>query len=176
MWGFSAISRFLRSREGSATVEFVIVFPVIIIIFVAAFETAMLLTRQVIMERSLDSAVRHLRLTSGLSVTHDAIRENICENSPVLLNCNEALLLDLRVIDQETYSLPDYHTLCVDRSGVVNPANEFTPGAQNELMLVRVCALVDRILPISGLGLDLTRDDTGAIHLTAATIFVNEPE
>ena len=97
-------------------------------------------------------------------------------SSPVLLNCNEALLLDLRVIDQETYNLPDYHTLCVDRSGVVNPANEFTPGAQNELMLVRVCALVDRILPISGLGLDLTRDDTGAIHLTAATIFVNEPE
>ena len=120
MWGFSAISRFLRTEDGTATVEFVIVFPIIIIIFVAAFETAMLLTRQVIMERSLDSAVRHLRLTSGLSVTHDAIRENICENSPVLLNCNEALLLDLRVIDQETYNLPDYHTLCVDRSGVVN--------------------------------------------------------
>ena len=89
MWGFSAISRFLRTEDGTATVEFVIVFPIIIIIFVAAFETAMLLTRQVIMERSLDSAVRHLRLTSGLSVTHDAIRENICENSPVLLNCNE---------------------------------------------------------------------------------------
>ena len=47
MWGFSAISRFLRTEDGTATVEFVIVFPIIIIIFVAAFETAMLLTRQV---------------------------------------------------------------------------------------------------------------------------------
>ena len=43
-------------------------------------------------------------------------------------------------------------------------------------MLVRACAAVDRILPISGLGLELTRDDTGAVHLMAATIFVNEPD
>jgi hypothetical protein len=58
----------------------------------------------------------------------------------------------------------------------VTPANQFHPGADNQLMLIRTCALVDRILPISGLGLDLTRDDTGAIHITAATVFVNEPE
>jgi len=176
MWGYSYITRFLRSEDANATVEFVIVFPVIILIFVAAFETAMMLTRQVILERSLDSAVRHLRLTSGVSVTYDAIRDNICENSPILINCQESLSLDLSVINQETYALPDYHTLCVDRAGTVNPANQFNPGADNELMLIRVCALVDRILPISGLGLDLTRDDTGAIHITAATIFVNEPE
>ncbi len=170
------ISGFLRSDAANATVEFVIVFPVIILVFVAAFETSMLLTRQVIMEKALDSAVRHLRLTSGLTVTHDAIRENICENSPVLLNCDEALLLDLRVIDQETYNLPSYDTLCVDRAGTVTPANTFNPGAQNELMLVRACAVVDLILPFSGFGLDITRDDTGGVHITTATVFVNEPD
>lgn len=176
MWGLRNISRFFRKEDANATVEFVIVFPLIVLIFVAAFETAMLLTRQVMMERALDSAVRYMRLTSGVSVTHNAIRDNICENSPILIDCQNSLLLDLRVIDQDSYNLPDYHTLCVDRSGTVNPANEFNPGADNELMLIRTCALVDRILPISGLGLDLTRDDTGAIHITAATIFVNEPE
>ena len=176
MWGLTNISRFFRKEDANATVEFVIVFPLIVLIFVAAFETAMLLTRQVMMERALDSAVRYMRLTSGVSVTHDAIRDNICENSPILIDCQNSLLLDLRVIDQDSYNLPDYHTLCVDRSGTVNPANEFNPGAENELMLIRTCALVDRILPISGLGLDLTRDDTGAIHITAATVFVNEPE
>ena len=176
MWGLTNISRFFRKEDANATVEFVIVFPLIVLIFVAAFETAMLLTRQVMMERALDSAVRYMRLTSGVSVTHDAIRDNICENSPILIDCQNSLLLDLRVIDQDSYNLPDYHTLCVDRSGTVNPANEFNPGAENELMLIRTCSLVARILPISGLGLDLTRDDTGAIHITAATVFVNEPE
>ena len=95
MWGLTKISRFFRREDANATVEFVIVFPLIILIFVAAFETAMLLTRQVMMERSLDSAVRHLRLTSGVSVTHDAIRDNLCENTPILINCEESLLLDL---------------------------------------------------------------------------------
>lgn len=176
MRGNRYISRFLRKEDANATVEFVIVFPIILLIFIAAFETSMLLTRQVMLEKALDSAVRHLRLTSGLSVTHDAIRTNICENALLIPNCEASLLLDLRVIDQESYLLPDYHVLCVDRSGTVNPANTFNPGADNQLMLVRACAAVDRILPISGLGLDLTHDDTGAIHMTAATIFVNEPQ
>jgi len=176
MWGSSFISRFFRREEANATVEFVIVFPVIILIFVAAFETAMLLTRQVMLERSLDSAVRHLRLTSGLTVTHDAIRENICDNTAILLDCENSLSMDLRVINQNTYELPDYHTMCLNEDGTVHPLTMFNPGGNDELMLVRVCALVDRILPISGLGLDLTRDDLGNIHLTAATIFVNEPQ
>ena len=176
MWGFSFISRFWRREDANATVEFVIVFPVVLIVFIAAFETAMLLTRQVMLEKALDGAVRYLRLTSGVSVTHDAIRTNICDNTPVLPDCENSLLLDIRVIDQVTYALPDYQLLCVDRSGTVTPANRFDPGAENQLMLIRACAAVDRILPISGLGLDLTRDDTGAIHLLAASIFVNEPE
>ncbi len=176
MWGQAIIKRYLKRQEGSATVEFVIVFPIILLLFIAAFETSMLLTRQVLLERSLDSAVRHLRLTAGVSATHDQIRTNICANTLVIPDCENALLLDLRTIDQTTYALPDYHVMCVDRTGVVNPANEFDGGAQNELMLIRACAAVDRILPISGLGLDLTRDDTGAIHLTAASVFVNEPE
>ncbi len=176
MRGLSFISRFWRREEANATVEFVIVFPMVLLVFIAAFETAMLLTRQVMLERALDGAVRYLRLTSGLSVTYDDIRTNICENTPVLPDCENALLLDVRPIDQVTYALPDYQLLCVDRSGTVTPANTFNPGVENQLMLVRACAAVDRILPISGLGLDLTRDETGAIHLLAANIFVNEPE
>ena len=176
MRGLSYLSRFWKREDANATVEFVIVFPIILIVFIAAFETAMLLTRQVMLEKALDGAVRYLRLTSGVSVSHDAIRTNICDNTPLIPDCGNALLLDLRVIDQTTYALPDYQTLCIDRSGTVTPANTFNPGAENQLMLVRACAAVDRILPISGLGLELTRDDTGAVHLMAATIFVNEPD
>ena len=176
MWGKRLISGFFRREAGNATVEFVIVFPIIIMIFVAAFETAMLLTRQVMLERSLDSAVRYLRLTSGVSVTYDAIRDNICENTAMIADCENSLALDLRVIDQSSYALPDYQTMCLDEESTVHPLTQFNPGGEDQLMLIRVCALVDRILPISGLGLELTRDDQDNIHLIAATIFVNEPE
>ena len=77
------IKRFLGTEDASATVEFVIVFPIILFLFVAAFESSMLLTRQVIMEKALDGAVRTLRLTSGLTTTHAAIRQNICDNTPL---------------------------------------------------------------------------------------------
>jgi hypothetical protein len=66
--------------------------------------------------------------------------------------------------------------MCLDEEGTVHPLTQFNPGGEDQLMLIRVCALVDRILPISGLGLELTRDDQDNIHLIAATIFVNEPE
>jgi len=170
------IRDFLRDHGGNATVEFVIVFPVVMIVFVAAFESGMLLTRQVIMEKALDGAVRELRLRSDLSTTHAEIRDVICDNAPVINNCQETLTLDLRVVDQDNYLLPDEDSLCVERDGEVNPANRFSPGAQNQLMLVRACAVVERILPLSGIGLNLTRDDNGDVHIQAASVFVNEPD
>lgn len=170
------LRRFLRGEEATATLEFVIVFPVVIILFIAVFETAMILTRQVMLERALDRTVRVLRLTSDLTTTHSQIAQTICADALVIPDCFEVLTLDLRVIDQGNFTLPEVNALCVDRDGDVSPANTFQPGVENDLMLVRVCAVVDRILPFSGFGLNLTRDDFGGVHMTAASIFVNEPD
>jgi hypothetical protein len=54
--------------------------------------------------------------------------------------------------------------------------NAFSTGADNELMMVRACMIIDRILPFSGFGLNLTRDDSGGLHMMAASVFVNEPD
>ncbi|MEM6609346.1 MAG: TadE/TadG family type IV pilus assembly protein [Pseudomonadota bacterium] len=172
---------FSRSERGTATLEFCIVFPIIMILFIAVFETATILIRQVMLERSLDNSVRLLRLTSNDNITVDDIRTNVCDNTLVLPNCNDVLVVDLREIDQANYILPGEDTLCVDADGAVNPANEFNTaraagGPQNELMLIRVCAEVDRILPFSGFGLNLTRDNNDNLHMTSASIFVNEPD
>lgn len=168
--------RFWRDERATATMEFVIVFPIIIILFIAVFETAMILTRQVMLERALDGAVRVLRLTADLTTTHTEIAENICANTLVIPNCNEIIVLDIREVDQLDYVVPDVNTLCIDRDGMVRPANTFNPGQENQLMLIRVCAVVDRLLPFSGFGLNLTRDNTGGVHMTSASVFVNEPD
>ncbi|MBF9034036.1 pilus assembly protein [Rhodobacterales bacterium HKCCE2091] len=170
------LRQFLRNDGGTATLEFVIVFPIIMILFIAAFETAMILCRQVMLERALDTTVRLLRLTNDATVTDDEIREVVCGSTLILHNCNDVLVVDLRVVDQVNYALPSEDSLCVDRDGVVNPANRFDPGAENQLMLIRVCAEVARILPFSGFGLNLTRDDNDNVHMTSASVFVNEPD
>lgn len=168
---------FWRDRKGASTMEFVIVFPLTILLFVAVFETGIILSRQVLMERSLDDAVRILRLAQGLSLTADDIEDAICANTTAIQNCDEVLVVDLRVIDTDSYDLPPSDVLCVDRNEIdIKPDNNFDQGQDNELILIRACAIIDRILPISGYGLNVTRDDTGGIHMVAASIFVNEPD
>jgi Flp pilus assembly protein TadG len=171
------IRQLLRRDEGASTMEFVITFPVIIMLFIAVFETSMIMTRQVMLERTLDQAVRILRLADGLSVGAADIREAICNNTSLLPDCMTLLTIDLRPVERATYAVPGNQEMCIERADETAVlSNQFTSGADNELMLVRACFIVDRIVPFSGFGLNLTRDDSGGLHMMAASIFVNEPD
>ena len=178
------IIRYVKDDRATATMEFVIMFPVVILLFIAAFETGMILSRQVLLERSLDDAVRSLRLlrttedSDGVKDpwTDDHIQDAICRNTRSIPNCHDVLVVELTVIDDDTYEIPAADAVCVDRNNSsVAPANTFDPGEDSDLMLIRTCAVVDRILPFSGFGLNLVRDDTGGIHMVASSVFMNEP-
>lgn len=180
------ITRFARDERATATMEFVIMFPVVITLFIAVFENGVILTRQVLLERSLDEAVRLLRLARTITdaetgqpraLTAADISEAICDNTGAIPECDTVLVVDLRVIDTTTYALPAADVSCVDRRDLtIQPANEFRQGQNNDLVVIRVCAIVDRLLPFSGFGLNLVRDDTGGLHIVASSVFVNEPQ
>lgn len=180
------IRDFARDDRATATMEFVIMFPVVITLFIAVFESGMILTRQVLMERSLDEAVRLLRLVRAIedpdtgefrALTAADIEEAICNNTAAIPDCDTVLVVDLRVIDRSTYEIPMPDVSCVNRANLdVVPANQFRQGQDNDLVLIRACAVVDRILPFSGFGLNLVRDDTGGLHMVASSVFVNEPQ
>jgi Flp pilus assembly protein TadG len=171
------IRRFLRREEAASTMEFVITFPVVMMLFIAVFETSMIMTRQVMLERTLDQAVRVLRLANGLTVNAADIRAAICDNTDLLPDCRTLLTIDLRAVDRATYAVPSNQEMCIERADVTATLNnQFNPGADNELMLVRACFIVDRIVPFSGFGLNLTRDDSGGLHMMASSMFVNEPD
>jgi len=171
------IRQFARREDATATMEFVITFPIIMILFIAVFETSMIMTRQVMLERTLDQAVRILRLATDLTVDADDIRTAICDNTSILPDCETLLTIDLREVERATYAVPTNENLCIERAdATATPLNTFNPGTDNELLLVRACLIVDRILPFSGFGLNLTRDDSGGLHMMASSVFVNEPD
>lgn len=172
------IRGFWEDETATATLEFVIVFPLLMIVFIAAFETAMILTRQIMLERTLDMSVRVLRLAQGVVTDADTVRDTMCANTNLLPNCDTLLTIDLQVIDRTTYEMPSNDQVCAGRGNglVIAPDNEFVVGADNDFLLIRTCLIVDRILPFSGFGLNLTRDDSGGMHMMASTIFVNEPD
>lgn len=168
---------FARNQRGTATLEFVILFPVIMLLFIGAFETSMIMVRQVMLERTLDQAVRALRLSQGATVSADDVRSMICAEVAVLPDCASLLSIDLVQIDRTTYAMPADNDLCVHRGPeLVTPETQFDFGADNQIMLLRACMIVDRILPFSGFGLNLVRDSSGGLHMIAAAVFVNEPD
>lgn len=173
-----ALKRYWKDESATATLELVIMFPLMMILFIAAFESAMILTRQIMLERTLDMTVRVLRLAQGVITDADEVRDTMCANTSLLPNCEELLTIDLQLIDDTTYDMPSNDQICAGRGNdiVIAPDNnEFSIGEGNDFLMIRTCLIVDRILPFSGFGLNLTRDDSGGMHMMATTIFLNEP-
>lgn len=173
----TAVKRYIRDESATATMELVIMFPLMMIVFIAAFESAMILTRQIVLERTLDMSVRVLRLAQGVITDADEVRDSMCANTSLLPNCDELLTIDLQLVDTDTYDMPSNDQVCAGRGNniVIAPDNTFDIGSSNDFLMIRTCLVVDRILPFSGFALNLTRDDSGGLHMMATTIFLNEP-
>lgn len=175
----TALLRRLRRRfgreDGTATVEFVLLFPVYVAILFSGIEAGIVMTRQVMLERAVDVSMRELRLGQMEDPSHARLRDAICEHTVVIRDCRNVLLLELRPIDTTTWSGLQDPTTCVDREEDIQPVTQFLPGGENQLMLVRACVIVDPIVPGSIMAMALPRDPSGGFRLLAATIYVNEP-
>lgn len=166
----------LACESGSATVEFVIAVPVILLVVFSGFESGMLLSRKVLLDRALDMTVRELRLSQIENPTPELVKQHICARNTWVKDCLSVLRLELAPIATTgTWALPTEAPECINRAAEINPPDAFTLGAENELMLVRVCVVVDPLFPRLGLGLYLQKDGTGGVRLISTSAFVNEP-
>ena len=129
-----AVKRYIRDESATATMELVIMFPLMMIVFIAAFESAMILTRQIILERTLDMSVRVLRLAQGVITDAVEVRNSMCSNTILLPNCEELLTIDLQLVDTDTYDMPSNEEICAGRGNniVIAPDNTFDIGGSNE--------------------------------------------
>ena len=178
----AAFRRALRAagrEDGAVTMDFVIVFPMFVTILLMSFEAGMLMTRFVMLERALDITVRDIRLGNFVFPTpgqaHDIVKADICAQSVLMPNCMSDLRLEMRPVDRTTWAGLGATTDCVDRTQPVQPATSFQPGAQNQLMLIRACAVFDPFFPTTRYGLRLPLDASGGYQLAAMSAFVNEP-
>jgi len=173
-WLGAQLRRFRRDESGTSTVEFVIVFPVFVFLLCSAAESGVLMLRQVMLDRSLDLAVRDLRLQQFPNVTHDQVKARICAEATVIPDCTKVVLVEMRQINKGA-ALPSNLAPCVDRAASAQSATTFTQGKDNQMMLIRACAVFDPIFPGVGLGMDLAKDATGAYALVSTSAFVVEP-
>lgn len=168
--------RFLRAESATATLEFAIVFPAFITIFLSSVEMGMITLRHTMLERGLDLAVRNIRLGTGTAPQHDEIVEQICDYAGVIPDCGTTLRLEMVQVDlRDSVTFPSTVD-CVDTSEEVQPVRSFVNGQENELMILRACVKFDPVFPTAGLGKQLQVDGAGQAALVAMSAFVQEPE
>ena len=164
----------MRREDGTAAMEFVLVIPLIMMIFMASFESGLLMTRSIMLEQSVDMTMRELRLGHISPVTNRRLKKEICARTVIFPNCINSMKIQLNRVSTSTWAIPAEPDHCIDRRAVAEPVVEMDPGAQNDLMLVRVCVVLDAMFPSTGIALDLARDQ-GGYALVARTAFSVEP-
>lgn len=171
-----ALRAFGLSEKGVATVEFVIVFPFFVGVFLGAYEVAIMNIRAVMLERATDMAVREIRLAGGASVEHEDVRAYVCEIAILIRDCQDVVKIELTRVDRETWAVSMNDTPdCQDRLEEIKPPKNFQNGSENDLMLVRICAVVETVFPTFGVGRTIPQDPDGGYIIMSSSAFVNEP-
>lgn len=169
------LTRFRRREEGNSTIEFVILFPIFIIIFMSCFEMGMLMTRQVMLERALDLSVRDLRLGNWKPPTHDELKRTVCNRAGIIPDCMNSMLIELQPVSKSSWTPLPKQATCNDRSAPIQPVTTFNGGAENEMMIVRACAIMKPWFVATSLGLRLPLVDGENYAIVSSSAFVNEP-
>lgn len=187
------IRQFHQNEEGNATVEFVLLFPLYMWVFISSIESGLLMTRNAMLERGVDLVVREMRLNATWQPDEDDLKRSICDVGGMFDNCEQNLRIEITRIDPRNPVYPPAAATCVDRGDPGAPPPNYTSSSQNDLMLMRVCALVDPIIPnyklsrsfssqgedvgvsMMGLGSMLPLKDNGGLALVVSTMYVVEP-
>ena len=121
----SALRRLRRAQDGSGTIEFALLAPLFIGLFLSTFELGMLLTRQMMLDRALDIAVREVRLGRLSGDVHQGIKDIVCARARVIPKCDLRLTLAMTVVDPRAWNGVEPPVRCRDRDEDEPPANEF---------------------------------------------------
>lgn len=167
--------RWARDEDGSSTLETVLYFPAFFAFFIMAYEVGMLSTRHVMLERGLDQTVREVRIGRILEPTHDMLKNRICNYAAIIPDCANNLRLEMINNNPRSWTDPSKTVQCVDREEEAPPVITFNPALNNELMILRACALFDPMVPLGLIGSTIPKESGDAYGLVATSSYVMEP-
>ncbi len=162
------LSRFFRAEHATASIEFVIAFPVVFLMFLVTLELTFLMARNTLLQQALDVTMRDVRLGTIVDPTRISLEDRVCDRMPTISDCRDSLALEFTEVNQQTFAMPGQRAPCARRSieDMTARANDtYETGEQNALIVVRACMVVDTITPVM----------TDAFDLFARTALVIEP-
>ncbi|MDZ4309332.1 MAG: TadE family protein [Cypionkella sp.] len=172
---FKRLFHALRREDGTAAVEFVVAVPLLITIFMASFESGLLMIRSIMLEQSVDKTMRELRLGHYPLPDAELLKDEICTRTVIFKDCAANITIEMTRISTANWALPTTGVACIDRSEEIQPVVSLQIGQQNDIMLVRVCVVQDALFPTTGIGLGLPKDGHGGYGVITTSAFVTEP-
>lgn len=170
----SAAKSFCRKEDGTSTIEFMMVLPAAMFFFAATYESGTIGLRNVMLERAVDVTVRQVRIGAIENPTHSQLKEMICESAAIIPDCLNSVKLEMERKDPRNWTDMNTDRDCVDRAATGEPVINWTTGGNNDLMVLRACAIFDPMLPTSAVGA-AAQDAGGVYALVATSSFVVEP-
>lgn len=170
------LRRFRREENGAAMmIEFIIFVPLIFSAFLMAVEMGVYSMRQMFLDRGLDVTVRFVRLNTNTPLTHNQLKDMICENAGFLEDCDSTLRLEMEPLDPRAFATFPQNADCIDVSQPVTPVRGFDLGREHQLMILRACVKFEPVYPTTGLGFALDTDGSGRARMISSAAFVQEP-
>lgn len=174
---------FLHDERGSASIEFVLVFPIVFTIFTASVESSMYMAKYVMFDRAVDKVVRQLRLGTLGSISHQALKQKICESGMMSANktvCMRSMRIWMQPINTGNFAMGSTTKACVDKASDLNTgapsSSDYGLGTDNDIMLMRICLKEFPMFPTSGISVKMPTDPAdGSMSMIVSTVFVNEP-
>ena len=107
---FNKLRKYRKNQEGTASVEFVLLFPIFIFVLLTGFESGFYMVRNVMLERAVDIAMRDVRLGNTLNVAgqppdHAALKQRICDEAAVFPNCMSMIQVEMQPVAIERYPI-----------------------------------------------------------------------
>ncbi|MFZ3584058.1 TadE/TadG family type IV pilus assembly protein [Loktanella sp. DJP18] len=170
------LRRFRLSEAGNSSIEFVLLFPAIWMMFGATMEAGMYSMQQVMLERGLDLTVRDVRLGIIPAPTHEKLVKATCKYAVILIDCETNMRLEMLKSTPTAFVAPSPTVPCIDKvqTGIANVA--ISNGANNDLMVLRVCVQIEPLLPLAAMGRELIKGGKpGHYPLSATSSYVMEP-
>lgn len=184
---------FLNDERGTATIEFVFIIPIVMLIFMSALESSLYMARHVMLERSVDIVVRSIRLGQldylkllPQATQHAELKELICETSVLgrsVADCITAMKIWMQPVNTADFQMMAPDRFCADVARPLSPLNtapgttEFALGTDNDIMLLRICLKEEPLFPTSVISASMvaTGEGDGNYALMTTSIFVTEP-
>jgi hypothetical protein len=178
----TSLRRFLKDDSGTATIEFLFVFPLVFMVFTASFESSMYMARYVMLDRGVFDVIRQVSLGNFRNLSHQTLKERICESGLMVgskTECMNRMRVWMQPINTGNFAMVAPPNTCVDQASVVNveepPANEFAYGNNNDIMLLRICLKEWPMFPTSAVSVKMPTQPDGSVAMIVTAVFVNEP-